>query len=161
MSAGHPGGPAEPGEGSGAPPSTAGFFEPYGARVLFHPSDQGLEADRFLTCLLEGVAAGCVAEGASVIGHLKCLMRAGDRRLRCNLTSARLGATCRGEAGVVSLAIGAELDLAVLVYGIPAITIDHLVGVELHRLLDPDGVGWSKQASFHSSRSAGGGHGER
>jgi hypothetical protein len=41
------------------------------------------------------------------------------------------------------------LDLAVLVYGLPASTIDRLVEDTLGRLLSPMAVSWSKNASFH------------
>jgi hypothetical protein len=148
-------GEAASGDPRATPPSAAGFLEPYGARVTLQPGDHDLDAELFLKMLLEQIASSCL-EGASVIGHLKCLLRAGGRRLRCNLTSVRLGATCRGEGEApLSLGSGAELDLAVLVYGLPAVTIDGLVGEALRGLLSPMGVSWSKSASSHANHEDG------
>ena len=82
--------------------------------------------------------------GATVIGHLKCFLHLPGGGVACNLTSLRAGATCsaRGLAPPVALPAGeaARLDLAVLVYGLSADTIDALVRAELSRLLDPRGV---------------------
>lgn len=53
---------AEPGctAPRGAPPSAAGDFEPYSARVRLRPTTQELETEPFLQALLEDVAASCV-----------------------------------------------------------------------------------------------------
>jgi hypothetical protein len=147
----HPAGGPHSRERGATPPSAAGFLEPYGVRVILHPGQLGVEAEPFLKALLEDTAATCAMEGASVVGHLKCLLRAGDRRLRCNLTSTRSGATCRGDGGTpLSLTEGADLDLAVLVYGVPATVVDRIVGDTLRGLLGPVGVSWSKTVSFHA-----------
>lgn len=139
--------------GHEAPPNTVPRsverLEPYGARVLLSPGDESLDPSWFLKTLLEEVAVACVDAGASVIGHLKCFLRTGDGPLRCNLTSVEGGARCEG-GGERLLPAGseAELELAVLVYGLPAATIDGLVGGALERLLSPAGVSWTKNASF-------------
>lgn len=147
-------GEAASGEPRSTPPSAAGFLEPYGARVTLPPEDHDLDAELFLKALLEEIASSCLEDGASVIGHLKCLMYAGDRRLRCNLTSVRSGATFRGDGEApLPPGSGAELDLAVLVYGLPAVTIDRLVEDALRKLLSPMGISWSKSASQHANHA--------
>jgi hypothetical protein len=140
----------EPGSATG-PPSAAGDFAPYGCRVLLRPTAKELKPELFLAALLDNIASACVGAGASVIGHLKCFLRTGDRHVSCNLASVRSGARCRESgAGVVAPGGEAELDLAVLVYGLPAEAIDGLVGEALEKLLSPLGVRWSKSASFHA-----------
>jgi hypothetical protein len=47
---------------------------------------------------------------------------------------------------------GASIDLAVLVYGLPAATIDRVVGDVLASLLGPVGVEWVKRAEFRGCR---------
>jgi hypothetical protein len=119
--------------------------------VLLRPTATELEVEPFLVTLLEDIAAACAGAGVSVIGHLKCLLRTADGHVTCNLTSVRSGAKCRERgARVVTPGGEAELDLAVLVYGLPAATIDALVGQALEKLLSPLGVRWSKSASFHA-----------
>jgi hypothetical protein len=138
----------EPRSASG-PPSAAGDFAPYGARIFLRPTAEGLEPEPFLVALLEVIASACVDAGASVIGHLKCFLRTPDGHVACNLTSVRSGAKCRESgAGVVAPGGEAELDLAVLVYGLPVGTIDGLVGEALEELLPPLGVRWTKSGSF-------------
>jgi hypothetical protein len=145
-----PAGAAHTHERGATPPSAAGFLEPYGVRVALCPTLQPLDAEPFLKALLESVASRGLSEGASVIGHLKCLLHTGPRRLRCNLTSIRSGATCHGDAaGPLSLEGGAELDLAVLLYGLPAATTDRLVSEALTSLLEPLGVTWAKKTPPH------------
>ena len=129
------------------PPSAGGQLEPYGARVVVRPVSQPLDPESFLSALLEGVAASCVASGASVIGHLKCLFYTPGGVLACNLTSVRSGARCtaRDEDATKVLGPGdsARLDLAVLVYGLPGTTIDALLRRALTSLLEPLEVAWS------------------
>jgi len=133
------------------PASAAGDFAPYGSRILLWPTATELKAQPFLVALLEDIASVCVDAGASVLGHLKCFLRTADGHVSCNLTSVRSGAECRESgAGVVAPGSEAELDLAVLVYGLPAQVIDGLVGEVLEELLSPLGVRWSKSASFHA-----------
>ena len=136
------------------PPSAAGPLEPYGVRVMLRPASGELEPQGFLTGFLQEIAAGCLASGATVVGHLKCLFHAPDCEVACNLTSLREGARCsvRPADGAVpervTLRPGQEarLDLAVLVYGLPAATIDELVRAALPRFLEPLHVRWSAGA---------------
>ena len=123
------------------PPSAAGHLEPYGVRLRLQPQTHPLETARFLTALLEEIAASCLEAGASLIGHLKCVLHTVEGPLFCNLTSLRPGASCRG-GGAKTIAPGAkaELDLAVLVYGLPAEVIERVVGDVLEELLLPLGV---------------------
>jgi hypothetical protein len=88
-----------------------------------------------------------MGSGATVIGHLKCFLHLSGGGVACNLTSLRAGASCsvRGLAAPVALPAGeaTQLDLAVLVYGMPTATIDALVRAELSRLLGSRDVSWS------------------
>ncbi len=129
------------------PPSAGGQLEPYGARVVVRPASRALEPESFVTVLLEDLAASCVASGASVIGHLKCLLYTPGGVLACNLTSVGSAAQCtaRDEDATKVLGPGdsARLDLVVLVYGLAAATIDALLRRALTCLLEPLEVAWS------------------
>jgi hypothetical protein len=135
------------GDKSGMPPSAAGSLEPYGVRVLIHPVSRPVDPQQFLVRLLEDLAAACLASGASLIGHLKCLLHAPGGVLACNLTSVRSGSRCtaRGDEARKMLVPGdvARLDLAVLVYGLPQRTIETLLRTELAGRLEPNEVSWS------------------
>lgn len=178
----------EPGGAAGAPPpSAAGHIEPYGARIWLGPAPAGFAPGAFLKDLLERVAGDCIDEGATIVGHLKCVLVTEAGRIRCNLTSLRSGATCVEESPAVPATTGpaaaapaaaasamtmpaapgpaaagpaiagqggAALDLAVLVYGLPAETVDRLVGDALVTLLGPPGVAWGKHAEFQGHRES-------
>ena len=133
------------------PPSAAGRLEPYGTRVRLQPGTQSLEAAPFLKDLLEEIALRCVAAGATVIGHLKCVLHTPAGPVLANLASVRSGAVCRGE-GRERVESGEEagLDLAVLVYGLSAVEIDKVVSASLAHLLEPAGANWYKSISIHS-----------
>jgi hypothetical protein len=126
------------------PPSAAGPLEPYGIRVMVRPLAGDFEPQEFLVTFLQDLAAACMASGASIIGHLKCLLHTPGRAVACNLTSLREGARCSAPTPV-TLKPGQEarLDLAVLVYGLPAAKIDDLVRSALSRLLGSRDVSWS------------------
>ncbi len=110
-------------------------------------AEKALDPKEFLTALLEDVAKACEREGATIIGHLKGFLRLADQLVNCNLTSTRKGAVCRGERGVpFPPGSEVELDLAVLVFGLPAARVDALVGDALERLLSPSGGTWKKHA---------------
>ena len=127
-------------------------LEPYGARVSLRPQVRSLDPAWFAQALLEDIASSSLREGASLIGHLKCVFRTEAGHVRCNVTSVGPGATCRGDgAGVVAPGVEAELALAVMVYDLPGYVIDRLVADALERLLCPLGVSWSKTASFSKS----------
>jgi hypothetical protein len=125
-----------------------GDLEPYGAKVRLSP-DRGIDAHRFLVGLLEDVACACEARGASLVGHIKCVLRTDGGRIHCSLTSVGTGARCGGDP-VERLVEGreVELDLAVLVYGLPATDIDEIVEAALGKALAPAGSSWSKRARF-------------
>lgn len=133
-----------------SPPSAAGHLEPYGVRVRLRPVDRSLEIAPLLEALLEGIASSCIQAGATLIGHIKCVLHTERGLLLCNLTSLRSGATVRGD-GPRALAPGeeAELDLAVLVYGLRAETIERLVAGALQELLLPAGAVLDTRRPFH------------
>ena len=150
-----PGAGAERRGGGDIPPSAAGRLEPYGARVLLQPTSRRLEPQQFLTALLEDLAASCLASGALVIGHLKCLLHTPGGVIACNLTSVRSGARCTAReedaTRVLEPGVSARLDLAVLVYGLPAATVDVLLRRALAGLLEPLEVAWSMAGSGEAS----------
>jgi len=123
-------------------------LEPYGARVRLSLG-RDLDAHRLLAALLEDIANACEAAGASLIGHIKCVLRTAGGRIHCSLTSRGSGARCGGDEAVrLKKGREVELNLAVLVYGLPATTIDGIVEAALERALAPVASLWSKRASF-------------
>jgi hypothetical protein len=128
------------------PPSAAGHLEPYGARLELRTGSEPLDTEAFLIRFLEDLAASCVASGASLIGHLKCVLRTKTGALACNLTSVRSGAACSaaGEGAARTLAPGTSgrLDVAVLVYGLPARTPHSLLDDALTGAVRPLGASW-------------------
>ncbi len=130
----------------GVPPSAAGHLQPYGVRATLCAGTREFDLQPFLVAFLEEVAAGCIVAGATLIGHLKCVVHLSGGVLACNLTSPRAGARCssRPTAGATTLQPGedARLELAVLAYGVPAAVIDSLVRSAMTRLLAPVGVAW-------------------
>jgi hypothetical protein len=147
------------------PPSAAGPLEPYGVRVLLQPASSEFEPQEFLVTFLQDLAAACQASGAFVIGHLKCLLYMPAHAIACNLTSLRQGARCTVRSGPGAAPSGApepvtlkpeqeaRLDLAVLVYGLPAAKIDEVVGEALSRLLGSRDVSWSIPAAEKGSET--------
>jgi len=137
-----------------SPPSAAGQLQPYGIRISLRPLAGPLDAAPFLEALLSETAAACVDAGATLIGHLKCALHDGRSRLFCNLTSARSGASCRGDGpAAVQPGVEARLDLAVLVYGLSTEEIDRIVARVLEGLLLPAAVVWSRsEPSHHAHR---------
>ena len=126
-------------------------IEPYGVLVHINPGGEHLSPARFLTALLEDIARACEAAGASLIGHLKGVLRADGARVYCSLTSLRAGARCRGDSmGRLQEGREVELRLAVLVYGLSATTIDGIVEAALGKALAPTGSSWSKRAFFRA-----------
>jgi hypothetical protein len=134
-----------------SPPSAAGPLEPYGSRVLLRPRTAPLETSPFLRALLERIASSCAAAGATLIGHIKCVLHTDAGRLAANLTSVHSGASTRG-GGAQTIEPGCEarLDLVVLVYGLPVDVVDGLVSEALDRLLSPADVAWIKRVPAHS-----------
>ena len=112
--------------------SDAPELDPYAVAVTLVAGPAGLEPGAFCGDLLVAVARGCERVGASVIGHLKCHARFAGGTVRGNLTSMRTGASCAGDmTGRVAPGESLSLDLAVLVYGLPATTIESLVAEAL------------------------------
>jgi hypothetical protein len=94
--------------------------------------------------LLEDVAGACELAGASVIGHLKGRARTPQGSFHCNLVSLRSGPRCAGhlaEAPAVADAI--DLDLAVLVYGLPHDVIASTVEEAFERLRGGGLTAWA------------------
>ena len=113
-------------------------LDPYTCRAVFTAEAEVADPGGMIASLLEDVARRCEIAGTSLIGHIKCHARMGESHFHCSLTSSRSGARCGGRdaegcAATGSLGRGAalELDLAVLVYGIPSSIIGTLVSEAL------------------------------
>lgn len=110
-------------------------LEPYTVRLRLIAS-ANLDPSTAVAAFLEEVARTCDEAGASIIGHLKCHGRlAGGGRFHCNLTSLRSGAHC-SDSPEQGWPPGEELelDLAVLVYGLPRDIVERSVQQALERL---------------------------
>ena len=107
-------------------------LEPYAVALTIVAGPSGLDPGGLCGSLLITVARECERAGAAVLGHLKCHARFVDGTVRANLTSLRAGVDRAGNlAGRVAPGESLSLDLAVLVYGLSATTIDDLVRVAL------------------------------
>ena len=113
-------------------------LDPYTCHAAFTAEAEVADPGGMVASLIEDVARRCEDEGASLIGHIKCHARMGKSHFHCNLTSTRLGARCgapaaEGAAVPGSLVQGAalELDLAVLVYGLPSSVLETVVSEAL------------------------------
>ena len=129
-----PGG-SDQSDGSGEPERFGiDRLDPYTCRAVFTADAEVAAPGVMVGSLLEDIACRCENVGASLLGHIKCHVRTGDAHFHCNLTSSRSGARCTGptaEGAVVpgSLGLGdvLELDLAVLVYGLPSWVLETVV----------------------------------
>jgi hypothetical protein len=103
-------------------------LEPYAVSICFTARAGVRSSADLVGDLLEGIARGCEVAGCSLIGHIKCHARAGEVSFSCSLTSRRLGPRFRG-ATRKQLGPGETLDvdLAVLVYGLPHLAIETIV----------------------------------
>lgn len=129
------------------------LLEPFTTRAWVQGT-QSTDPAGLIESLLEDIARRCDAEGASLIGHIKCYAQAGGDRLHCNLTSLRSGARCRrvphpdGAAAAAAPDAsqmpdtGLHVDLAVLVYGLARETIALIVAGALTDAM-PEGATWS------------------
>lgn len=104
----------------------------------------GDEPAQTVARLLEDIARRCEEAGCSLIGHIKCHVRAGEARFHCNLTSRRTGARCsparRGRVGDL------EMDLAVLVYGLPRERVEAVVREGFAAAFSGAGAQWTLAA---------------
>jgi len=107
-------------------------LEPYTVSIRITAAVEIPAPAGLITALLEDVARRCEEAGCSVIGHIKCHARAGERAFSCSLTTRRSGAACRGR-GREPVASGEvlDVDLAVLVYGLPRAVIQTIVADSL------------------------------
>ena len=117
-------------------------IEPYAVRLLL----RGDLADpaALVARLLEDVARRCDGAGATVIGHLKAHVRTAGGSFHCSLTSLRGGARCAGPLVKHPVAVGSlELDLAVLVYGLPRAVVAEIAEKGLTQLREGGVCEWS------------------
>lgn len=108
------------------------LLEPYTVSLAVVLDPPAREVRSWTIALLKDIGQGCMAAGATLIGHVKCHGVVSDGTgFHGHLTSLRLGATCEGAAeGPVDRL---ELDLVVLVYGIPRGAVEDVVRGALDR----------------------------
>jgi hypothetical protein len=132
----------------------AGHLDAYGDRLVLRPGEEGVEVAPVLASLLENIASACTAAGATLMGHIKCVLHTDSGPVFANLTSPRSRAAVRGEvAAVMEPHAETRLDLAVLVYGLGAGAIDALVEEALSVAVGPAGVTWKRAAASDSPRA--------
>jgi hypothetical protein len=108
------------------------LLEPYtvGLAVVLDPPAPDVRS--WTIALLEDIGRESMAAGATLIGHVKCHVTLSDgTAFHGHLTTLRLGATCEGAASRPVDRL--ELDLAVLVYGIPRTVVEDVVRGALDR----------------------------
>jgi hypothetical protein len=122
-------------------------LDPYTVRAFFIAETEVADPAGMVSVLLEDIAQRCQKAGCSLVGHIKCHARMEESHFHCNLTSLRSGARCGGPGGegidgLLPLRSGGslELDLAVLVYGLPSATLEVLVGEALAEVRPADGA---------------------
>lgn len=119
--------------------TSASDIETYATRVELTFEPPTADAQAIIASLLRRIAEGCVAAGASLIGHIKCYGEAPTGEyVHCSITSLRSGTSCRGTVAGPCERIG--LDLNVLVYGLPHQAIDAEVRRCLQALSNEQGM---------------------
>jgi hypothetical protein len=122
--------------------TSADQLDPYTVRL--HLSGRFDHPCALVASLLEDVARSCDLAGASLIGHLKAHARTSVGSFHCNLTSMRSGARCAGPLAEHPAATDSiDLDLAVLVYGLPRHVVAGLVEEAAERLRDAGLTDWA------------------
>ena len=103
-------------------------LEPYAVSLRLDAHEPLRSPQHLVVGLLEDIARRCEDAGASLIGHIKCHGKLAGHAFSCSLTTRRTGALCHG-AGSAALASGGalDLDLAVLVYGLPSAAVEEVV----------------------------------
>jgi hypothetical protein len=123
------------------------------------------DAHELTAGLLEEIGRACQQAGASLIGHVKCHVRAeaqagGERRFHANLTSMRSGARVAGEEAGPAASL--QLDLVVLVYGLERHQLERAVTGALDDVARRAGLTWSREPARdrgeHGSHSHEGHH---
>lgn len=108
------------------------FLEPYTTSLAIAIDPSAQDARSWTIALLEDIGRGSMVAGATLIGHVKCHGIVTDGTVFYgNLTSLRLGATCEGSSS--GPVYRAQLDLAVLVYGISHEALEDVVWAALDR----------------------------
>jgi hypothetical protein len=122
--------------------TSADQLEPYTVRLRFR--GQFDDPPALVAGFLEAVARSCDLAGASLIGHLKAHVRTPGGAFHCSLASIRSGAHCAGPVAERPAATDSlDLDLAVLVYGLPRDVVAGLVDAAVTRLRDAGLTDWT------------------
>ncbi len=122
--------------------TSADQLEPYTVRLGLRGNFDHPPA--LVAGFLEDVARSCDLAGASLIGHLKAHARTPRGAFHCNLASIRSGARCAGALAERPAATDfLDLDLAVLVYGLPRDMVAGFVEAAAERLREAGLTDWT------------------
>lgn len=116
---------------------------PYAIRLQARPAGVPFaDPSAAVSVLLEEIGTACLTAGASLIGHLKCLIRtdAGER-FYADLTDMRSGAHVSGTP--IASAHHLDVDLVVLVYGLKNQDVAAAVDTALIVAGERTGIVWN------------------
>jgi hypothetical protein len=110
-------------------------LEPFSASFHLEARAPVVSPADLISSLLEDIARRCEQAGCSIIGHIKSHVSTRCGTFSCSLTSRRTGAVCRETVdGPVAAGELLDLDLAVLVYGLPERATETIVSAALASL---------------------------
>jgi len=116
-------------------------FTAYAGKVHAH-FDQAKGADEIKSLVsrtISSVAQECMKEGASLIGHIKCIAVVDSGKfIACSVVSADSEAMCRGELDDGSKSL--NIILNVLLYGLEKPKVEKIVVRSTHSIFKGKGV---------------------
>jgi len=116
-------------------------FVAYAGKIHAH-FDQAKEADEIRSLVsrtISSVAQECMKEGASLIGHIKCIAEVDSGKyIACSVVSADSEAMCRGELDGSSRNL--DIILNVLLYGLDKSKVEKIVVRSAHSVFNGKGM---------------------
>src|SRR5512137_676627 len=103
-------------------------FVAYAGRIhaRFDHAKSANEIRSLVSRTISSVARECMKEGASLIGHIKCIAEVDSGKfIACSVVSAESEAMCRGELDGTSKSI--NIILNVLIYGLDKKKVEKIV----------------------------------
>lgn len=88
---------------------------------------------------ISAVARECMAQGATLIGHIKCIAEVDSGKyIACSVVSAESEAMCRGEIEAASKRL--DIIMNVLIYGLDKHKVEDIVVLSAKQVLSGPGV---------------------
>jgi hypothetical protein len=107
--------------------------------VRFDRSRGPDEVRSLVSRTISSVAQECMREGASLIGHIKCIAEVDSGKfIACSVVSADKEAMCRGE--LEGSTQGLDIILNVLIYGLGKQKVEKIVVGSAHSIFNGKGV---------------------